>query len=67
MTLKEAIKQIDAVFGHEYTVANPNLVGMLLLSDALTEIDKTLVEIVESVVAGAGKVNLASFVSGLLK
>jgi hypothetical protein len=67
MTIREAVKEIDAVFGNGFAKANPSLVGSVLQADALKEIDKTFVEAIENIVAGAGKVNLASLVSSLLK
>jgi hypothetical protein len=61
MTLKEAVKEIDAVFGSGFAKANPSLVGAVLQANALQEIDATLVETLQHVVDASEKVNLASF------
>jgi hypothetical protein len=58
MTIREAVKEIDAVFGAGYAKENPGLVGSVLQADALKEIDKTLVEAIENAVKLTGNVSL---------
>jgi len=67
MTIREAVKEIDAVFGAGFAKANPGLVGEVLRTDALEEIDKTLAAAVEHMIDVTTKVNLGSLISGLFK
>lgn len=48
--LQDTITQIDKVLGNGFAKAHPELLGFCLISKAITEIDKTLVEAIENII-----------------
>lgn len=48
--MKKVIKQIDEQLGHNYAKEHPELIGCLLIANAINEIDETLVQTAQTIV-----------------
>ena len=58
MNLQAAVKQIDTTLGEGYAKAHPELLAAYVVANALTEIDKTLVETAQTVAEVAKRFRL---------